>query len=114
MTDEIYSITEDLRNYSVSNYGNVLNKSTGQTLKHALTPKDGHVVYLVNSGNLKKRKIALHRLVAFIYVNNPKGDPFVRHKDGNKDNNHYTNLEWFNKGMAPDGGFHKKYASINL
>lgn len=40
----------------------------------------------------KQRRV--HILVAEIYVPNPNNYPIVMHKDDNKENKHYTNLEW--------------------
>jgi hypothetical protein len=44
------------------------------------------------SGTYKTHSI--HRLVALKYLSNPFGLPEVNHKDGNKLNNHVSNLEW--------------------
>lgn len=41
-----------------------------------------------------KKMVRVHRLVAQRYIPNPNNYPEVNHIDGNKSNNHYTNLEW--------------------
>lgn len=46
-------------------------------------PKDG-----------KYKMLRVNRLVAAAFVDNPDGKPFVNHIDGNKTNNHASNLEW--------------------
>ena len=43
--------------------------------------------------NVRKHYL-LHRLVGEIFVDNPNKKPCVNHIDGNRLNNHYTNLEW--------------------
>jgi hypothetical protein len=41
-----------------------------------------------------RKKYNLHRMVAQLYVDNPNDHCCVNHIDGNKLNNHYSNLEW--------------------
>lgn len=56
----------------------------------------------------------VHRLVALAWLECPAGyeDMDVNHKDGNKQNNHYSNLEWVthakNMKHAIDTGLWKK------
>lgn len=42
----------------------------------------------------KKKVFKIHRAVAGTFIPNPESLPEVNHKDGNKLNNHVTNLEW--------------------
>ena len=46
------------------------------------------------STNGKVRKVKIHRLVAKAFVDNPFNYETVNHKDGNKLNNDFKNLEW--------------------
>ncbi len=42
----------------------------------------------------KRKEYFIHRLVAECFVENLHNKDKVNHKDGNKHNNHYSNLEW--------------------
>ena len=81
-------------NYSVSNFGNVINSKTGYKRK-LCTNKDGYLyVHLWNDGESKY--CLVHRLVGLAFVEgfDPDEKPIINHKDGIKTNNLYTNLEW--------------------
>lgn len=77
--------------YQVSSWGRVRNKSG--IIVHATLNKKGYLrVWLYKKGKYLKPRV--HRLVATAFIPNPYNLPQVNHKDGNKQNNSYTNLEW--------------------
>lgn len=47
---------------------------------------------LCKDGFVKKHLV--HRLIADTFIENPENKPQVNHIDGNKVNNHVSNLEW--------------------
>ena len=51
----------------------------------------------------------VHRLVAKLFVENPSKLPQVNHKDGNRKNNDYTNLEW----VSPSDNQNHAYKVLN-
>ena len=81
-------------NYYVSNYGRA--KSTYHASEKFLVPINSGKGYLQVTlfKNHKSKKFLVHRLVAEYFVENPNGFCFVNHKDENKRNNHFSNLEW--------------------
>jgi hypothetical protein len=77
-----------LDNYEISDEGVIRNINTGRIIKQFIG-KDG---YLRTQIAGKTRTV--HRLVAMAFIPPEEGKLFVNHKDGNKQNNKSTNLEW--------------------
>lgn len=82
--------------YQVSNLGRVkriylVSKKT-KILKPSPFIGGYWIATLCNEGRAKK--FYIHRLVAIAFIPNPNNDPQVNHKDGNKKNNYWLNLEW--------------------
>jgi len=111
--------------YQISNLGNV--KSLSRKVKHymggekkcnekILSPDINHHGYcrvtLFNKN--KRRRIAVHRLVAEAFVENPNGYPEINHKDENPLNNTCSNLEWCTKGYNINYGTRNERASSHL
>lgn len=83
--------------YFVSLDGHIYNTITGKEESIWVDSRAGYShVSLKIDGKRRIRKV--HRLVALIYIPNPDEENLdeVNHKDGNKQNNDYTNLEWSN------------------
>lgn len=76
--------------YQVSSLGR-LRKVNGVLLK--ANPKSWYCSVSLMKNNVRKT-FKVHRLVALVFVPNPENKPEINHKDGNKQNNHYLNLEW--------------------
>lgn len=58
------------------------------------TCKNGYKRVLLMTLDGKRCHKLIHRLVAEVFLSNPNNFPQVNHIDGNKNNNHYSNLEW--------------------
>ena len=76
--------------YQVSNLGRV--KSVNKIRKLHKT-QDGYYKVRLQHGDVDKT-CRVHRLVAEAFIPNLHNKETVNHIDGNKENNHVTNLEW--------------------
>lgn len=79
-------------NYSVSSGGRVRNNETGYSLKPLMT-NAGYGRVALWSCN-KSAHMAIHRLVAQAFVENPQNKAYVNHINGDKTDNRASNLEW--------------------
>lgn len=79
-------------NYSISESGVIKNNITGKELEGTYLSCEYKKVTLVIDNTFKT--FLVHRLVAETFLNNPNNFPVVHHIDGNKLNNHVSNLKW--------------------
>lgn len=80
--------------YMISNFGNVMSLDYKNTKKpKVLVPVKHHLGYLLIHLGENKIKM-IHTLVAEAFIPNPENKKYVNHIDGNKQNNHVSNLEW--------------------
>ena len=90
---ELWNTIDGYDNYQVSNRGRVRNTINANILKPWIAQITGYAwVSLSKSGKVKK--YAVHRLVAFAFLENLDGYKYVDHIDRNKLNNDVTNLRW--------------------
>jgi hypothetical protein len=90
---EDYCITED---------GQIWSKRTKKFLK--LQNHNRGYALITLSVNAKRKPEVVHRFVARAFVDNPNKYNEINHKDGDKKNNHFTNLEWCSRS---DNNTHK-------
>jgi hypothetical protein len=81
--------------YQISDKGRLRSfKKMVQPLILSVKNSKGWYLSIILCRDRKRVTVRIHRLVAEAFVPNPEGKPEVNHKDGNKQNNDASNLEW--------------------
>ena len=74
--------------------GRLLTNVPQEDGSHIYVDAEGYHKAVLRDNNNVLRDKYLHELVASTFIPNPHGYTKVRHKDGDKNNNHADNLEW--------------------
>ena len=90
MNNENWRQIEGHPNYEISDQGKIRNVKHNKLLS-GFTNR-GYQYFRTASGE----KFAIHRLVASLFLEPDEERTVVDHIDGNKANNHFTNLRWAN------------------
>lgn len=94
LPDEVWLPAPNYEDYQISNFGRIKSFKNGmqKILKPAIDGKGYLQAGLCKNGKIKRFRV--HRLVAQLFVSNPDNKPQINHRDGNRLNNHISNLEW--------------------
>ena len=82
-------------NYKVGSFGTIYGVRFKTPLKQRLN-RDGYLEVTLGKLKGKRTSFRVHRLVAMLFVPNPNNYKEVNHKDYNRANPKYNNLEWVN------------------
>ena len=94
---EVWKKIDEFDNYFVSNLGNIKTKNySNKGEDRNLVKKKNYKGYLivVLYKNNKRHNKKVHRLVGNAFIEKLENKNQINHKNGNKDDNRVSNLEW--------------------
>lgn len=87
--------------YLISEYGDIYSLNRNKMLSQSID-KDGYPKINLTLKTGLRKTMSIARLVALTYIGAPPRDikdPTVDHIDGNKGNNHFSNLRWLERSV---------------
>lgn len=94
---EIFKQIKEYPMYSVSNQGRVKKNSDEKIMKPSKM-RNGYMVINLFTGDGRRKKELIHRLVAITFIPNERHCPEVNHINGIRNDNRVENLEWVTRG----------------
>lgn len=94
--EKVFKQIPEFSNYACTENGEVMKISTGKIVTPFLVGVPQYLSVNITSDKGKRGQQRLHRIIAWAWIENddPTNKIQVNHIDGNKFNNHPSNLEW--------------------
>lgn len=92
--DRIEYFKTYLDNYVLSKCGKVYSLKTNKLRKFNINNKGYKMLSIKDRTNKIYKNISVHRFMAMTFLKNENNYKVVNHKDGDKNNNNISNLEW--------------------
>lgn len=82
--------------YQISNHGRLksFKKNPAGRILSSKNKNGQYLSAVLCKKGRKPKSGRIHRFVGMAFIPNPSHKPEINHKDGNKQNNHHSNLEW--------------------
>lgn len=93
MKKEIWKEIVGFPDYHISSHGRVKSFKKKKPIILAFDKTKDHYLRVALYRNGKRIRIMVHRLVAYVFIAYEK-ELEINHKDLNRQNNYYENLEW--------------------